>query len=42
MFAEWADAPILVIGTHWAAPTGGHIRRDGAAFRFEVKAHADA
>jgi len=42
MFAEWADAPILVIGTHWATPTGGHIRRDGAAFRFEVKAHADA
>jgi hypothetical protein len=42
LFAEWADAPILVIGTHWATPTGGHIRRDGAAFRFEVKAHADA
>ena len=34
--------PILVIGTHWAAPTAGHVRRDGAAFRFEVKAHADA
>jgi glyoxylase-like metal-dependent hydrolase (beta-lactamase superfamily II) len=42
LFAEWADAPILVIGTHWAAPTAGHVRRDGAAFRFEVKAHADA
>jgi glyoxylase-like metal-dependent hydrolase (beta-lactamase superfamily II) len=36
MFAEWADQPILVIGTHYAAPTAGHVRRDGAAFRFEV------
>lgn len=36
MFAEWADQPILVIGTHYAGPTAGHIRRDGAAFRFEV------
>jgi glyoxylase-like metal-dependent hydrolase (beta-lactamase superfamily II) len=36
LFAEWADQPILVIGTHFAAPTAGHIRRDGAAFRFEV------
>ncbi|WP_293905211.1 MBL fold metallo-hydrolase [Phenylobacterium sp.] len=36
MFAEWADQPILVIGTHYAAPTAGHVKRDGAAFRFEV------
>jgi glyoxylase-like metal-dependent hydrolase (beta-lactamase superfamily II) len=36
MFAEWADKPILVIGTHYAAPTAGHIKRDGAAFRFEA------
>lgn len=36
MFAEWADKPILVIGTHYAAPTAGHVRRDGAAFRFET------
>jgi glyoxylase-like metal-dependent hydrolase (beta-lactamase superfamily II) len=35
MFAEWADADHLVIGTHYAAPTAGHIRRDGKAFRFE-------
>ena len=33
MFAEWADQPILVIGTHYAAPTAGHVVRDGAAFR---------
>jgi glyoxylase-like metal-dependent hydrolase (beta-lactamase superfamily II) len=36
MFAEWADKPILVIGTHYAAPTAGHIRRDGDSFRFEA------
>jgi glyoxylase-like metal-dependent hydrolase (beta-lactamase superfamily II) len=36
LFAEWADQPILVIGTHYAAPTAGHIKRDGTAFRFEV------
>jgi glyoxylase-like metal-dependent hydrolase (beta-lactamase superfamily II) len=42
MFAEWADKPILVIGTHYATPTAGFIRRDGAAYRLEVNAHADA
>lgn len=31
-----ADAPVLVIGTHFAAPTAGHVRRDGKAFRFDV------
>jgi glyoxylase-like metal-dependent hydrolase (beta-lactamase superfamily II) len=36
MFAEWADEPILVIGTHYAAPTAGHVKRDGKAFRFEA------
>jgi glyoxylase-like metal-dependent hydrolase (beta-lactamase superfamily II) len=36
LFAEWADKTILVIGTHFAAPTAGHFVRDGAAFRFAV------
>jgi len=31
----------LVIGTHYAAPTADHIRRDGAAFRFETCRPAD-
>ncbi|HXV01280.1 MAG TPA: MBL fold metallo-hydrolase [Caulobacteraceae bacterium] len=35
LFAEWADDDILVIGTHYAAPTAGRISRDGAAFRFD-------
>ena len=36
MFEAWADRPILVIGTHYAAPTAGHVVREGAAFRFEA------
>jgi glyoxylase-like metal-dependent hydrolase (beta-lactamase superfamily II) len=32
-----ADRPVLVIGTHFAAPTAGHVRRDGRAYRFEVE-----
>jgi glyoxylase-like metal-dependent hydrolase (beta-lactamase superfamily II) len=36
MFKDWADKPILVIGTHFATPTAGHIKKDGAAYRFEV------
>jgi glyoxylase-like metal-dependent hydrolase (beta-lactamase superfamily II) len=36
LFAEWADQAILVIGTHFAAPTAGRVIRDGAAFRFAV------
>ena len=36
LFAEWADQPILDIGTHYAGPTAGKVRRDGAAFRFEA------
>jgi glyoxylase-like metal-dependent hydrolase (beta-lactamase superfamily II) len=36
LFTEWADQPILVIGTHFAAPTAGHILSDGTALKFEV------
>jgi glyoxylase-like metal-dependent hydrolase (beta-lactamase superfamily II) len=36
LFAEWADKPILVIGTHYAGPTAGRVKRDGAAFRLEA------
>jgi len=35
VFEGAADQPILVIGTHFAAPTAGHVRREGAAFRFD-------
>lgn len=33
---RYADGPVLVIGTHFATPTAGRIRRDGDVFRFEV------
>jgi hypothetical protein len=36
MLKDWADKPILIIGTHFAAPTAGHIKRDGDSFRFAV------
>jgi glyoxylase-like metal-dependent hydrolase (beta-lactamase superfamily II) len=36
MFAQWADQPILVIGTHYAGPTAGHVKTDGEGFRFDA------
>src|SRR5690606_4477886 len=36
LFAEVADTPTLVIGTHFAAPTVGHIVRDGEAYRLRI------
>lgn len=36
MLAEWAERQILVIGTHFAEPTAGHVRRYGDAYRLEV------
>ena len=35
-FSDWADRPILVIGTHFAAPTAGRVVRDGNSYRFKV------
>jgi len=31
-----AGQPVLVIGTHFAGPTAGHVKKDGNAFRFDV------
>ena len=36
LFAEWADQPVLVIGTHFAAPTAGHVVSDGTTLTFMV------
>jgi glyoxylase-like metal-dependent hydrolase (beta-lactamase superfamily II) len=36
MFARLAGAPVLVIGTHFAGATAGHIVRDGETFRLVV------
>ncbi len=34
--ARYADTPVLVIGTHFAGPTAGHLVRDGDAYRLDV------
>jgi hypothetical protein len=36
VFAEAAQQSMLVIGTHFVAPTAGRISVDGDAFRFDV------
>jgi glyoxylase-like metal-dependent hydrolase (beta-lactamase superfamily II) len=36
VFSELAGEQVLVIGTHFAAPTAGHVVRDGEVFRLEV------
>jgi hypothetical protein len=36
MFDAFARDGTLVIGTHFAAPTAGHVVRDGESYRFEV------
>jgi glyoxylase-like metal-dependent hydrolase (beta-lactamase superfamily II) len=33
---RYADGPVLVIGTHFATPTAGHITRDGDVYRLDV------
>jgi glyoxylase-like metal-dependent hydrolase (beta-lactamase superfamily II) len=33
---RYGDAPVLVIGTHFATPAAGHIVSDGAAWRLET------
>src|SRR6266403_2176704 len=37
MLAELAGRPVLVIGTHFAGATAGHIVRDGDAYRLAMK-----
>jgi glyoxylase-like metal-dependent hydrolase (beta-lactamase superfamily II) len=36
MFERLAGAPVLVIGTHFAGATAGHILRDGDSYRLAV------
>ena len=36
ILAELAGEPVLVIGTHFAGPTAGHVVRDGEAFKLVV------
>ena len=36
VFEKYADTPMLIIGTHFATPTAGHIKRDGDVYRLDV------
>jgi glyoxylase-like metal-dependent hydrolase (beta-lactamase superfamily II) len=36
IFGALAGDPVLVIGTHFAGPTAGHVVRDGEAFKLVV------
>ena len=36
LFNRWSSEDILVIGTHFATPTAGHVKRDADTFRFET------
>ena len=36
IFDKYADTPTLIIGTHFATPTDGHLKRDGDAYRLDV------
>ena len=33
---RYADRPVLVLGTHFAGPTGGRLVRDGDSYRLDV------
>jgi hypothetical protein len=36
MLHDLCDRPVLVIGTHFAGASAGHIVRDGDAYRLAV------
>lgn len=36
LLASVADQPVLVIGTHFATPTAGYVKRNGEGYEFEV------
>jgi glyoxylase-like metal-dependent hydrolase (beta-lactamase superfamily II) len=36
IFERFADSPTLIIGTHFATPTVGHLVRDGDVYRLNV------
>lgn len=36
VFAEFADTPTLIIGTHFSGATAGYLKRDGDAYRLDV------
>lgn len=37
VFSEFADTSVLIIGTHFATPSAGHLKADGDAWRLQVE-----
>jgi glyoxylase-like metal-dependent hydrolase (beta-lactamase superfamily II) len=37
LLERYAETPTLVIGTHFATPTAGRLKRDGSAWRLELQ-----
>jgi hypothetical protein len=40
MFESVSNAPVLVIGTHFATPSAGRVVKDGLVWRFDAEAQA--
>jgi len=40
MLRDYADSDVLIIGTHFATPTAGHIRRNDGGYWFDVASQA--
>jgi glyoxylase-like metal-dependent hydrolase (beta-lactamase superfamily II) len=36
LFSALAGEPVLVLGTHFAGPTAGHVVRDGNAYKLLI------
>lgn len=36
LLEEYADRPVLIIGTHFAGPTAGHLIKDGDSYRLHT------
>ena len=41
MLRDYADSDVLIIGTHFATPTAGHIRQNDGGYWFDVASHAE-
>jgi glyoxylase-like metal-dependent hydrolase (beta-lactamase superfamily II) len=39
MLLDYADSDVLIIGTHFATPTAGHIRQNNGSYWFDVASH---
>jgi len=42
LLEKYTDGPVLIIGTHFATPTAGHLKRDGDQFWLQALVDGDA